>query len=107
MGMGAHESYVSVNKRMRIEFTVVIMLCTVFVSPCLTYSIAAEPNIGYNSPVNNNQQFLGQEGHPYLGINMRGYYTSMAQSRDSKILFPNNYYESSFQILSDTCYRSC
>jgi hypothetical protein len=102
MGMRAHESYVSVNNRMRIEFTVVIMLCTVFVSPCLTYSIAAEPNIGYNSPVNNNQQFLGQEGHPYLGINMRGYYTSMAQSRDSKILFPNNYYESSFQILSKT-----
>ena len=100
MGMGAHESYVSVNKKMRIEFTVVIMLCTVLVSPCLTDNIAAEPNIGYNSPESDNQQFLSQEGHPYLGINMRGYYTSMAQSRDSKFLFPNNYYESSFQILS-------
>ena len=102
MGMGAHESYVSVNKKMRIEFTVVIMLCTVLVSPCLTDNIAAEPNIGYNSPESDNQQFLSQEGHPYLGINMRGYYTSMAQSRDSKFLFPNNYYESSFQILSKT-----
>lgn len=100
--MGAHESYVSVsaNKKMRIELTVVIMLCTVFISLCLTDNIAAEPNIGYNSPVSDNQQFLSQEGHPYLGINMRGYYTSMAQSRDSKFLFPNNYYESSFQILS-------
>ena len=102
MGMGAHESYVSVNKKMRIEFTVVIMLCTVLVSPYLTDNIAAEPNIGYNSPESDNQQFLSQEGHPYLGINMRGYYTSMAQSRDSKFLFPNNYYESSFQILSKT-----
>jgi hypothetical protein len=102
MGMGAHESYVSVNKKMRIEFTVVIMLCTVLVSPCLTDNIAAEPNIGYNSPESDNQQFTSQESHPYLGINMRGYYTSMAQSRDSKFLFPNNYYESSFQILSKT-----
>ena len=102
MGMGAHESYVSVNKKMRIEFTVVIMLCTVLVSPYLTDNVAAEPNIGYNSPESDNQQFLSQEGHPYLGINMRGYYTSMAQSRDSKFLFPNNYYESSFQILSKT-----
>jgi len=87
---------------MRIEFTVVIMLCTVLVSPCLTDNIAAEPNIGYNSPESDNQQFLSQESHPYLGINMRGYYTSMAQSRDSKFLFPNSYYESSFQILSKT-----
>ena len=102
MGMGAHESYVSVNKKMRIEFTVVIMLCTVLVSPCLTDNIAAEPNIGYNSPESDNQQFTSQESHPYLGINMRGYYTSMAQSRDSKFLFPNSYYESSFQILSKT-----
>ena len=102
MGMGAHESYVSVNKKMRIEFTVVIMLCTVLVSPYLTDNIAAEPNIGYNSPESDNQQFTSQESHPYLGINMRGYYTSMAQSRDSKFLFPNNYYESSFQILSKT-----
>jgi len=102
MSMGAHESYVSVNKKMRIEFTVVIMLCTVLVSPCLTDNIAAEPNIGYNSPESDNQQFTSQESHPYLGINMRGYYTSMAQSRDSKFLFPNSYYESSFQILSKT-----
>ena len=90
MGMGVHESYVSVsvNKKMRIEFTVVIMLCTVFVSPYLTDSIAAEPKSGYNSPVSDNQQFLSQEGHPYLGINMRGYYTSMAQSRELENSIP-------------------
>jgi hypothetical protein len=102
MSMGVHESYVSINKKMRIEYAVVIMLCTVFLSTYLTDNIAADPNIGYNSPENNNQQFLSQDGHPYLGINMRGYYTSMAQSRESKFLFPNNYYESSFQILSKT-----
>src|SRR5437867_13186635 len=104
MDMGAHESYesyvsVSVNKKMRIEFTVVIMLCTVFISPCLADNIAAEPNIGYNSPVSDNRPFLSQERHPYLGINMRGYSTTMTQSTDSKLLFTNNYYQPSFPLL--------
>jgi hypothetical protein len=60
--MGVHEIYVSINKKMRIEFTVVIILCTVFIYPCLTDNITAEMNIGYNSPVSDNQQFLTQEG---------------------------------------------
>jgi hypothetical protein len=36
----------------------------------------------------------------HLGINMRGYYTSMPQSRIVRNVFPTDYYESSFKILS-------
>lgn len=38
---------------------------------------------------------------PHLGVNMRGYHTSMPQSRIAKIIFPTNYYDESFKILSN------
>ncbi|HEX7178825.1 MAG TPA: hypothetical protein VF220_03800 [Nitrososphaeraceae archaeon] len=38
---------------------------------------------------------------PHLGVNMRGFYTSMADSREGfNTPFPNNYYETSFKLLS-------
>ncbi|HEX9320105.1 MAG TPA: hypothetical protein VF884_14320 [Nitrososphaeraceae archaeon] len=37
---------------------------------------------------------------PHLGVNMRGYYTSMPQSRIVRNVFPTDYYDSSFKILS-------
>ena len=46
------------------------------------------------------KQIVSDEGQPYLGVNMRGYYTSMPQSREFKFLFPDNYYETSFKTLS-------
>ncbi|MDQ5868788.1 MAG: hypothetical protein M3530_03565, partial [Thermoproteota archaeon] len=47
------------------------------------------------------QQNSGLEGLPYLGVNMRGYYTSLPPAReDLKDPFPKNYYESSFKTLS-------
>ncbi len=50
---------------------------------------------------NSTQQSTNQSAQPFLGINMRGYYTSMPQLReDFKSPFPNNYYESSFEIIS-------
>ena len=50
-----------------------------------------------------NKQNSGHEGLPYLGVNMRGYYTSLPQAReDLKDPFPSNYYESSFKTLSKT-----
>jgi hypothetical protein len=50
---------------------------------------------------NESQKQIGShEGEPYLGVNMRGYYTSMPQSREFKFLFPENYYDSSFKTLS-------
>ena len=42
---------------------------------------------------NSTQQSTSKESQPFLGINMRGYYTSMPQLRDGfKSRFPNNYY---------------
>ena len=49
------------------------------------------------------KQNSGHEGLPYLGVNMRGYNTSLPQVReDLKDPFPSNYYESSFKTLSKT-----
>jgi hypothetical protein len=48
-----------------------------------------------------NQSVGSQNEHPYFGINMRGYYSSMPQGREGyKNPFPNNYYESTFKTLS-------
>jgi hypothetical protein len=40
---------------------------------------------------------------PHLGVNMRGFYTSMAESRQGfKNPFPSNYYDTSFKLLSQS-----
>src|SRR5215475_532607 len=36
----------------------------------------------------------------HLGVNMRGYYTSIPQSREFKYSFPDNYYDSSFRDIA-------
>jgi hypothetical protein len=52
---------------------------------------------------NSNPQTIAQEGKPHLGLNMRGYYTSMPQSREGhKYPFPINYYESSIRTISQS-----
>ena len=60
-----------------------------------------------NNESNNNiilkQAFAQENENSHLfGINMRGYYTNMAQDRNSKTQFPTNYYEDSFKIFSQT-----
>src|ERR1700746_854732 len=37
---------------------------------------------------------------PSVGVNMHGYYTSMAEARNLKIAFPENYYVDSVRIIS-------
>jgi hypothetical protein len=49
------------------------------------------------SEISNNTTDISKE---HLGINMRGYYTSMPQSRDFKFQFPENYYDSSFRDIA-------
>jgi hypothetical protein len=45
-------------------------------------------------------QISGHAVPPYLGVNLRGYYTSMPQSREGlKNPFPDNYYENSLELL--------
>ena len=43
---------------------------------------------------------VSQNRTPSVGVNMHGYYTSMAESRDLKIPFPENYYVNSFKTIS-------
>jgi hypothetical protein len=45
-------------------------------------------------------QAHANENMPLVGINMRGYYTNMAQERSLKIPIPPDYYEESFRIIS-------
>ena len=45
-------------------------------------------------------QIAQDNNKTHLGVNMRGYYTSMPQSRDFKFPFPDNYYDTSFKDIS-------
>lgn len=38
--------------------------------------------------------------NPYVGVNMRGFYTSMSQSKNYSNFPPNNYFEDSFKLIS-------
>lgn len=105
--METNENSVSTNKNLRMETNYVsfVILCTIFISTCFILN-----NVNGQSPVVNNslfgnstQQSTSRESQPFLGINMRGYYTSMPQLRDGfKSPFPDNYYESSFETFSKT-----
>ena len=39
---------------------------------------------------------------PLVGMNMRGYYTTMPQERQFEFYLPSNYYEQSFKIFSQS-----
>ncbi len=103
MDMETHENSTRNNFRVDSNIVSVIIVSTMIITACFIQN-----NISAQSTVNNNvfgnsTQPTNQENHPFLGINMRGYYTSMPQSREGfKTLFPNNYYESSFETISKT-----
>jgi hypothetical protein len=84
---------------------VLIFIAATLIANCLIFG-ASPSNIVFsqaNPTVFENQsqkQIGSHEGEPYLGVNMRGYYTSMPQSREFKFLFPENYYDASFKTLS-------
>ena len=42
------------------------------------------------------------DSSPLVGMNMRGYYTAMSQTRETDFNFPSNYYEESFKIFSQS-----
>jgi len=89
---------------MQIRIATLIILSTILTTASFINTNAGAQLTASNSSYfgSDRKQSTSEQAEPHLGINMRGYYTSMAQSRDSKIPFPNNYYESSFQILSKT-----
>ena len=39
---------------------------------------------------------------PFVGVNMRGYYTNVPQERDFKVPIPPDYYEQSFKTFSES-----
>ncbi len=62
-------------------------------------------NDGYDIRNNTNlnhafAQADDNDSSPMVGMNMRGYYTTMSQEREVKFNFPSNYYEESFKIFS-------
>jgi hypothetical protein len=82
----------------------------------LCFTVATSLYILNNVPVNNvyaqhtvttnqtsldvDKQIVRDNNKTHLGVNMRGYYTSMPQSRDFKFPFPDNYYDISFKDIS-------
>ena len=60
------------------------------------------PSMKYTFLNGTEQQSVGDSSRPFLGVNMRGYYTSMPQMREGFKVFPTNYYESSFETLAST-----
>ena len=79
--MEANENSVSTNKNLRVKTNCVsfVILCTVFISACFVLN-----NVNGQAPVVNDNLFgnatkQSASKEPFLGINMRGYYTSMPQ----------------------------
>ncbi|MFZ0741282.1 MAG: hypothetical protein WAM54_06780 [Nitrososphaeraceae archaeon] len=76
-----------------------------FILVILTLVILNNYNDGYDirNNINLNRAFAqanDNDSSPMVGMNMRGYYTTMSQEREVKFNFPSNYYEQSFKIFS-------
>ena len=76
-----------------------------FIFVILTLVMLNNYNDGYDT---RNNTFLNHvfaqtddnDSSPMVGMNMRGYYTTMSEQREVKFNFPSNYYEQSFKIFS-------
>ena len=64
-------------------------------------NVYAQQNVTTNqTSLDVDKQIVQDNNKTHLGVNMRGYYTSMPQSRDFKFPFPDNYYDTSFKDIS-------
>ena len=64
-------------------------------------NVYAQQNVTTNQTrLDVDKQIVQDNNKTHLGVNMRGYYTSMPQSRDFKFPFPDNYYDTSFKDIS-------
>ena len=64
-------------------------------------NVYAQQNVTTNqTSLDVDKQMVQDNNKTHLGVNMRGYYTSMPQSRDFKFPFPDNYYDTSFKDIS-------
>lgn len=65
-------------------------------------NVYAQQNVTTNqTSLDVDKQIALDNNKTHLGVNMRGYYTSMPQSRDFKFPFPDNYYDTSFKDISE------
>lgn len=93
---------------MKTQLIPVTLICTILVTNIciLNNNIVNSAYAQTNKDIfrsKSDHQISRHEGPPYLGVNIRGYYTSMPQSREGfKNPFPTNYYENSLELLSKT-----
>lgn len=84
-----------------IFLTIIVILNAIIVSQVMAlvssnHSVYAQPIKSKDS--NNNTNTIV----PYIGVNMRGYNTTVSQARgEYSISLPDNYFDTSFKILSD------
>ena len=80
MDMHTHENSAPIQNNFSVETKLVlfIILCTLFVILCfIQNNISAQSSVVNNNLFGNStQQSTSQQAQPFLGINMRGYYTS-------------------------------
>jgi hypothetical protein len=92
-----------VNKY-NLRFTVLCLAAITFLFILSNQSLilisAQQPPTTGESLKSIKNQTMQESNEAHLGVNMRGYYTSMPQSRDFKFPFPDNYYDTSFKELS-------
>jgi hypothetical protein len=86
--------------------TIIVLCFTVTTSLYILNNVPVN-NVYAQQKVTTNQtsldvdkQIVQDNNKTHLGVNMRGYYTSMPQSRDFKFPFPDNYYDTSFKDIS-------
>jgi hypothetical protein len=85
----------------------IIMLCFTVTTSLFILNNVPVNNVYAQQNVTTNQtsldvdkQIAQDNNKTHLGVNMRGYYTSMPASRDFKFPFPDNYYDTSFKDIS-------
>ncbi|HEX9320217.1 MAG TPA: hypothetical protein VF884_14885 [Nitrososphaeraceae archaeon] len=75
------------------------IIATNYIAGEIHITVYAQQGLQNNS-LSQNSNNTSDISKEHLGINMRGYYTSMPQSRDFKFQFPDNYYDSSFRDIA-------
>ena len=73
-----------------------------FLSSVLILSTAISASTGPLGKAAGAEKNGANENNPYVGVNMRGFYTSMSQSKNYSNFPPSNYFEDSFKLISQS-----
>ena len=86
--------------------TIIVLSFAVTTSLSILNNVAANNVYAQQNATTNqthfdvDKQITQDSNRTHLGVNMRGYYTSMPLTRDFKFPFPDNYYDTSFKEIS-------